>query len=52
MPVFLACKSPVSPEEIEKWERFTDPRLLAKHILANFVNARIRRPQTADLLLP
>lgn len=34
---------PVRPEEVGKWERFTDPQLLASHIVANFVNARFRR---------
>ena len=51
---------PASPEEIGKWERFTDPRLLAKYILANFISACIRRPpnsrpfaslKTADIQL-
>lgn len=34
---------PVAPEEVGKWERFTDPRLLASHIVANFVDVRFRR---------
>lgn len=39
----LNATIPVGSKEVGKWERFTDPQMLASHIVANFVNVRFRR---------